>query len=369
MSSKIPETVFFIYITILGCASIFAFYSRISKGLNKLLYLSLSIPLILFTAFRPMGLMRDDSWYAMTIPAIQSYSLTEKVFSLRDPLWYLMAYLITKISENVEVLLYFAGAILFVKLLILYKTAGTNRLLALFVYACVFWQLHDLTQFRVSISVLMFMMFFYFIKFDRMKTAKSFLVLSAFFHSQALLNFLFLINTRVIKKKLFTIMVCCFLLATAIGLIVNSYMIKLLSFFAFGDENSNQIARTLNAYQQFLAQGVYSNTLRLPLILLSSSIIYLFVINAIDKIIYLQPINQQAVKSIIFAVMLSWLFASISDIQVRFYEYYFVGGLFLIESVKSRVAYNSYLMLAILYFAKLNILWNVWDIDMLNSLF
>lgn len=164
-------------------------------------------------------------------------------------------------------------------------------------------------------------------------------------------------------------MVCCFLLATAIGLIVNSYMIKLLSFFAFGDENSNQIARTLNAYQQFLAQGVYSNTLRLPLILLSSSIIYLFVINAIDKIIYLQPINQQAVKSIIFAVMLSWLFASISDIQVRFYEYYFVGGLFLIESVKSRVAYNSYLMLAILYFAKLNILWNVWDIDMLNSLF
>lgn len=369
MSSKIPETIFFIYITILGCASIFAFYSRISKGLNKLLYLSLSIPLILFTAFRPIGLMRDDSWYAMTIPAIQSYSLTEKVFSLRDPLWYLMAYLITKISENVEVLLYLSGVIFFVKLLILYKAAGTNRLLALFVYTCVFWQLHDLSGFRVSSSVLMFMLFFYFIRSDRIRTAKYFLVLSAFFHSQALLNFFFLINVRVIKKKIFTIMVCCFLLATAIGFIINSYMINLLSIFVFGDKSSNKIAHTLYAYQLMLADGLYSNTLRLPLILLCSSIVYMLVINAIDKLTYLQPITQEAVKSIFFALMLSWMFASISDIQVRFYEYYFVGGLFLIESVKRRVAFNSYLILAILYFAKLNIRWNVWDIDMLNSLF
>ena len=363
-----PEFIFFIYIAILGGVSSFAFYSRISTELNKLLYFSLSFPLIIFTAFRPAGLMRDDSWYEMTIPLIQSYTLTDKVFSLRDPLWYLMTHLLTMLSEKVEVIFYLSGLILFLKLLILYKTAANNRLLALFVYACVFWQLHDLTQLRVSVSVLMFMLFFYHIRLNRKKFATALLILSAFFHAQALLNFFLLINTGLLKKKFFITIVCGSIFAIASGFIVNSSVINLLGITFFGDINDNEIARTLNSYQEMFNSGLYANTLHLPLILLASSIVYMLVINSIDNSIYLQPITQQVAKSIAFALILSWAFASISDIQVRFYEYYFVSGLFLLENVRCRVAFNAYLILAILYFSKFNILWNIWDIKTFNSL-
>lgn len=364
-----PNILFFIYIAILGGVSLLAFYSGIQKKLVDILYFLLSIPLILFTAFRPIGLMRDDGWYAMTIPAMQSNVLVDKVFSIRDPLWYLTAYLITLLSAKVEIILYFSGVVLFFKLLILYKTAKTNKLLALFVYVCVYWQLHDLTQLRVSVSVLMFMLFFYYIRLGKERMATGALVISAFFHSQALINFFFLIKSGVVKKKYFLIIISCLLLAIALGFIVNSNVINSLGVAFFGDINDNEIARTLNSYQDMLASGLYLNALRLPLILLFSSIIYMYVINSISDLIYLKPITQEVVKSIIFALILSWLFASVSDIQVRYYEYYFVGGLFLIENAKGKVAFNSYFILAILYFAKLNILWNIWDMDMFNSLF
>lgn len=363
------ENLFFIFFAVLASVSLISFNRRMSDGLTKALFITFSIPLVLFSIFRPIGLMRDDGFYQNIIKEIPFYEFPERLLNLRDPLWYGLVYILTGISENVEILLYLSGFVLILKLIILYIVAGSNRLLVFFLYACAYWQLHDLTQLRLSISALMFMGFLFFSKINLAIISRLSIISSMFFHAQAMVNIIFLIKFKLFERRILLYILPFFLLLIGANFMIDiNQLAGLAGIFLNDRESLSGLAHTLNAYQIMTHQGLYDNNYRLPLILLASSFAYLIVLYSIDGVKYKQFHVKSATLSITLAIVLSWVFASMSDIQVRFYEYYFLGGLFLVSETKSRLALLAVYVLAILYFFKFNILWNIWDVTVLNSI-
>ena len=98
-----------------------------------------------------MGIMRDDTYY-VNILSWTNDAYFSKIFSMRDPLFHTISFLLSNLSKNADLLLYFIGFVLFLKLVVLHKLAGHRRLIVLFMYLSIYWQLHDLTQLRVSLS-------------------------------------------------------------------------------------------------------------------------------------------------------------------------------------------------------------------------
>jgi len=127
---------------------------------GKLWFVLLSIPLVLFATFRPMGVMRDDIYY-INIIDWKAENYLSKILSLRDPLYYSVVWVFSAVSRDPELLLFFSGFILLLKLTLLNGLGGSRRLTLLFMYMSIYWQLHDLTQLRVSLSALFFLLFFY----------------------------------------------------------------------------------------------------------------------------------------------------------------------------------------------------------------
>lgn len=75
---------------------------------------------------------------------------------------------------------------------------------------------------------------------------------------------------------------------------------------------------------------------------------------------------RSATLSIALAIFLSWLFSSFSDIQVRFYEYYFLAGLVLASEISKRRALIGVYLLSLAYFTKFNLKWEIWDMSKIN---
>jgi hypothetical protein len=145
------QIIFYIYYALAAVVVLRDMITPFSERRTKYWYVLLSAPLVLFASFRPMGMMRDDVFYVnvLNLPSEEYFS---KMLSLRDPLFYTVAFLLSYVSKHADLLLYFVGFVLFLKLVVLYKLAGRRRLLVFFMYISIYWQLHDLTQLRVSLS-------------------------------------------------------------------------------------------------------------------------------------------------------------------------------------------------------------------------
>ena len=145
------QILFYIYYAVVATVVLGDMFSPFSERQSKYLYILFSAPIILFASFRPMGIMRDDTYY-VNILSWTNDAYFSKIFSMRDPLFHTISFLLSNLSKNADLLLYFIGFVLFLKLVVLHKLAGHRRLIVLFMYLSIYWQLHDLTQLRVSLS-------------------------------------------------------------------------------------------------------------------------------------------------------------------------------------------------------------------------
>lgn len=353
------EIFFFLYIFILGTLSL------VNLKNTKIVYWLLSAPLIIFTALRPLGLMRDDRAYKSIYEQVTTENISDLVFTLRDPLYYLTTYIGKFVWDDIRVLLVISAFALCLKLLILCKIAGRNRLLVLFMYACIYWQLHDLTQLRVSLSVLFFMFFLYLVSKGKKHNSVIALIISSLFHAQAIINLLLIKRINIKNKKHFALILAAFSILILIGLTIN--MAGLAPYLSAVVANET-INHTFDSYLKMKASGVFDDAFRLPLALASSLIVYGLVVYELNGVKFKSLIAQEAMKSVCYAAILSWFFSSISDIQVRYYEYYLVAGLFLVGLIAKRsVSYYACFSLSLVYFVKFNVKWQVWDVDILNT--
>lgn len=367
-SKKMAKLIYFVFYLLAASAVLASVFSKISEKYQKYIFITLSTPLVLFTAFRPIGLMRDD-WYYRTILSWKNEDYFSKISSLRDPLFYAIAWILSHISKNAELLIFLIGFTLTLKLVIIYKLGGANRLLMLFMYMSIYWQLHDLTQLRVSVSVLFFLGFFSFQKYKHNILSGFSIVGSMLSHAQALLNFIFFYKSIYLPRKfIFSTAVVLFGFLAA-GITFNfEFLFDVFNFFINIFESQSELKEAFRSHYLAAKLGLHSSNPSFPIILFLASTIYLYSIHSLDREVYNLPHVRVASLSVFMAIFLSWAFASISDAQVRFYEYYFVGGLVIVGDVTRLKALIGLYILAILYFIKFNVKWNLWDWSILENI-
>lgn len=355
------EPLFLAYVTLLGITSIVVFLCHDEVPRVGWLYLIGCIPPVVFTMFRPFGLMRDDVGYVQRFQDLSLYELeVEQIFS-REPLWNLINALGKAIWNDARVLLITAGFVLMIKLYILYRLSVRNKLLVLFMYMCMFWQLHDLTQLRGSMAVMFFLLFLYLRLqgFNRQSLARTALVGAIASHAQAFAALLLLGKKPLVSANNFVVYVLAVSVFLAFGLFPD---LSLLSTALYGIEDRGVLFDSYEMYQLRAEQGDYEAFSHMPIIFTVSEIVYLVVSREL-KDQYSSDRIQLVYKSIMIGVTLAFLFASVSDVQVRFYEFFFIGGLLFVGMLRSTISASLCFLLAVLYYLKFNVLWSIWDMD------
>ena len=360
------NTIYKVYYLFVAVLSLYSIFSKIKPSTQKYWFLVISVPLVCFGMYRPFGLMRDDPFYAV-ITSWQIENYISKIHSLRDPLFYVIALTLSKFSNDSKVILVFAGFVLMLKLIVIYRLGGDNKLLLLFMYLSIYWQLHDLTQLRVSLSAFLFLAYFYFYKANLRFYAVIFGIFSMLAHAQALLNIIIIYNKRLLSKQSAFLIVFFSLFMIGVGwvpefdTIVNiyNYLSKNLEY---------QLSESFRSYVITYQSDWAPKNKRLPLILVVNLCIYSYVMLSLDKSVLAKPHVKKAYSSILLAAVLSWIFASASDIQVRFYEYYFIAGLVIAAEVVERQSLMLLYTLSVCYFVKFNVLSDIWNLGVIDKL-
>lgn len=369
------QLIFYCYYLLAAVVVLQSICGILSERIIKYWYVGLSAPLVLFASFRPIGMMRDDIFYA-NIPNWRDEDYFSKISSLRDPLFYAFAWLLGLVSKDPELILYFSGVVLFLKLVILYELSGRWRLVLLFMYMSIYWQLHDLTQLRVSLSALFFLAYFLFIKKNDIFLQRFSVFSSILSHAQGVLNVLFLFKPPKFSNYFLVAITMLF-----VGLMVCRVQVPFSDLYVLldwllgrpmeGDFNY-QFREAVRSYYLIslnsIEKGYPLFGVTPPIIFSVSIVVYLLLIFSLEPDVCQRPAARMAITSIVLAVFLSWLFSSVSDVQVRFYEYYFIAGLVLAsEATSGRVLVGVYL-LSLAYFVKFNIRWEIWDMGYINTM-
>lgn len=382
------------------CAAI-AYPNKKFSTSTPALYWVFSIPLILFTSMRPWGIMRDDRAYLNIFGNIDATHFNNGFIAARDALWFLLIMVIKGFYNSPDIILLTAGLILFFKLFLIQKLSNRkNQLLMLFVYVCAFWQIHDLTQFRASLAILFFLCFLNYSCNLKVYQGKLSLILSFLSHNSAVASLIFVVEHYLWQinptKKKASAKSSCLAGSTASNvddftraslyskiiphIISPNKAIGISAFFLLliqldlypklgaligyltGASNELTQASTsqLDMYYERSIDGNYSNYRTLPIILIVVVTCY-WVILKEKKLDAANILNQLATRSLIIATSLSWLFASISDVQVRYYEFFLVGCLFFISRINSNRSFIAASFIGFAYYAKLNIFWNIWS--------
>jgi hypothetical protein len=359
------NTIYKVYYLFVAVLSLYSIFSKIKPSTQKYWFLVISVPLVCFAMYRPFGLMRDDPFYeAITSWQIENY--ISKIQSLRDPLYYVIALTLSKFSNDSKVILVFAGFVLMLKLIVIYRLGGDNKLLLLFMYLSIYWQLHDLTQLRVGLSAFLFLAYFYFYKANLRFYAVIFGIFSMLAHAQALLNIIIIYNKRLLSKQSAFLIVFFSLFMIGVGWVPE--LDAIVNFYNYLSKNLEyQLSESFRSYVIIYQSDWAPKNKRLPLILVVNLCIYSYVMLSLDKSVLAKPHVKKAYSSILLAAVLSWIFASTSDIQVRFYEYYFIAGLVIAAEVVKRQSLMLLYTLSVCYFVKFNVLFDIWNLGVIDK--
>ena len=360
------NAIYKIYYLFVAVLSLYSIFSKIKPSTQKYWFIVISLPLVCFAMCRPFGLMRDDPFYEV-ITSWQIEDYISKIQSLRDPLFYVVALALSKFFNSTKSILVFVGFVLMLKLIVIYRLGGNNKLLLLFMYVSIYWQLHDLTQLRVSLSAFLFLAYFYFYKASLRFYAVIFGVFSMLAHAQALLNILIIYNKRLFSKQSAFLIVFFSLFMIGVGWVPSLEMI--FNFYDFLSKYLDfQLSEAFRSYVIIYQSDWAPKNKRLPLILVVNLFIYSYVMLSLDKNVLAKPHVKKAYSSILMAAVLSWIFASTSDIQVRLYEYYFVAGLVIAAEVVKRQSLILLYTLSVCYFVKFNVLFDIWNLGVIDKL-
>ena len=338
-------TIFYAFLAYLSCGSKYSFLR------NPFVYVAMVLPMILFTALRPVDITRDDVGYMYIVDNIDVVKVQ------RDYLWFWIVDGLLNIWNDYRIVLFFSSAILSLKLLIFYRINKKNALMVSFFYFAVFWQIHDLTQLRVSFAVLFFILYLYYEYLG--KNIKYFFILvSPAAHMQAASNYLIPLLPRIFSNKHFYYF--SFLI---LFLLINIDFIpdpkSLFYFFNLDALNLQNVEHLLSSYNILKELGVYDDGFKTPIIaILFYSLFYLAIL--IDcKSIENYRYKKRLISIITYSVYLGFCFSFFSDIFVRFYEYYLVAIMFYLLITNNRYSQYILLMIGILYFLKFNIFWDI----------
>lgn len=301
--------------TLIACFGLWALYLRKSETARKVeevLFWVSGMAMVSFAAIRPLGVGRDDIAYIEIFNQIcPILTCGNWVQGNRDWGWYLLVGLLKSFVPDPKVMLWLAATGLFAKLYVIFKICR-YPMMALLLYAGVFYQIQDLTAFRVALSLTVFMLAIY-VWLERGRASGTvYLVLPGLFHKQGFLSIGLLVAPlfRRYYWVLATLMAVPFILLWTLGKPL------LPTWFA----QARLAQNGLDSYVAGQLAGAFQQDKLIPLSLYPLGGLGLWL--AKDVFERNRNVYSLVAASMAIACWLMWFFASITPVQVRFFEYF-----------------------------------------------
>lgn len=189
-------------------------YIKSYVKLEKYLFWICACVLVIFSAFRPMGIARDDlvgyvSWASEICPLMDCL---QPIQSSRDWAWYFLVSALKSFQTGERAVLMLSGIGVLIQLIIIYRLCR-NKLLALTLFIPLLYLYYDFTLLRAGLALTVFFIGFYFLVNSRNILGSAVLLGNYFFHSQGIFSIGIIPFQRIAKYKLISITIISLLIS------------------------------------------------------------------------------------------------------------------------------------------------------------
>ena len=311
------------------CMSLWALESRNKVTAIKaetLLFWVFGLLMVAFAALRPIGIARDDLPYLDIYNNVcPTLTCNQWIQGARDWGWYSSVGLLKSLVPDPSVMLWLGAAALLLKLGVIYSL--TRRpLITLLLYSALFYEVQDLTAWRVSLAIAFFMVAIWLVARTRTYLNSWALFCCGLFHKQAFVAPLILLGGLLKKNAWWLTLVC---LATIVLMIFGLYPQLQEMFPSMGaDIQQVAVAQGLDSYIAAKNSGAYQGWRNAPLVVYPQILLMLwFVLRDKTSNAYLDSLIT---GSLAMGCLFLWGFASLPDVQVRFFEFFMVPTVLLV---------------------------------------
>lgn len=303
---------------------------QISVKLEGALFWCFGAMMVFFAVLRPIGIAPDDQAYVEIYNTVCStLNCGQWVQGTRDWGWYSLVGILKSFWPEPRAMLLIAGLALAMKLWVIFRLCS-RPMMALLLFTGVFYQMQDLTAFRVSSSLAFFMFAIWiYLKQSRLLGGVA-LVFPGLFHKQALLA-LGLIVAPLFRQRFW------FLVLTMVAPFVMLWVFGKPSIPTFlmkpEDMLSAQaVQQGLDSYISGYAAGVFQQDKLIPWSLYPLAGLGLWL--AKDVFIRNRDLYSIVAASMAIGCGLLYCFATLTVAQVRFFEFFMLPMVLLAGEVK-----------------------------------
>jgi hypothetical protein len=324
--------------------------------LSNRLFLLYSAAFAFLTILKPFGASPDDYNYVDIVQlGCTSYACAYDGLG-RDPIWFFLVSIFSVVGEFAAIKLV-ATAALLIKLFVIFKLSS-NKLYGMSAYVFLFYFLHDLTQYRVSLALAFYFLFLYLVISHRRVGALLSVGVAIGSHIQSAPTLLIYFLRNIIFRRAVVVVAG----AALVGLIVIDLYPRLqlmegLFEMVFGDgyDPSSDVGK----YIHLAEAGEYLDFRGVSI----AALVILTALAAIkldrheDSDAFAARCLSISMGSILFAYFLYWTFASVVDMQNRFFEFFLVPIALVFGSLEHNL--RNYAVLSIVcigFFLKFHVL-------------
>lgn len=289
-----------------------------TKTLESWFFWLYGIVLIAFVVFRPIGIARDDLVYLEMYKEIcPTFACGQWLQGGRDVGWYSLVGFLKSIVPDARIMLWIGAVGLLIKLAVIFNLTK-HPLISLLFYTGIYYQVQDLTAWRVSLSLSIFIASIWLLVRSRGYWSAWILLICGLFHKQGFLAPMILVGIILKRSRLI------FILSVfgPVGLIFIGMYPNFQSIATFIGEklSASILIKGLDSYISSMLAGAYSGWRPVPIVALPLILItFWFLIRDFRNDNKIQTILTGC---LVIACLLLWGFASLPDVQVRFFEFF-----------------------------------------------
>ena len=328
--------IFLYFIFLFFFTLIFSF--KLNNKTRKYVYITLSVSLLLITTGHPFTYSVDDQQYSLLAQNILDHNDYFFDGIDYDYLYFTLLKLLLFIFPIWFSIIFISILALYIKLFIIAKVTNFS-ISSLFLYFTIFYELHDLTQFRVSLAVSFFYIAIYFLI-----TYKSFIrsllifLFAGLSHFQAIPSLIVPIISKILKYRFYLSL----FVTIYIYFFLNINIFNILGYFGYSVELFRATFDSSNLV------GISKYNLYNLLIFLILFLLIPILNNSLNnKNIYLYSISFY---SILFGFILSAMLSGIGE-ESRIIQFFFTSIVFLPSLINSKkIMYFTLTFIGLLFF-------------------
>lgn len=314
-----------------ACILLTAFSVQVQKKpwvrhFDMVAYWILSLMLVAFAASRPIGIARDDLGYLGIYNGIcPALACGQWLQGTRDWGWHSLVGLLKSFEADPKVMLWIGAVGLLVKFGVIYRLAK-QPLLALVLFMGLFYEVLDLTAWRIALASTVFMVGFWLLTEGRTGLGWVVTMASGLFHKQAFAAALILPGT-VLKHRYYWLIV---LVTLPIALMLAGWYPDIPTLaYRYGTDAGGSFAvqQGLDAYIEKKAASGYLDWRVAPIVYYPLLMLAAWL--ARDVFVKNNQLYAYASMSVIWATWFLWGFASLPDVQVRLFDFMILPVVFL----------------------------------------